>query len=478
MSNPLFVFVLYLLYGLVFFAMGVAVFARDLRASNQAIARPLWLFALFAFTHAFHEWSELFLLLQEHYEEAAFPLRIKALKLWPVLLSYCFLLLFGISLLARVYPKRRHLLFSIPPLLFGLLAIAVLAGREQLPYSFLEYHNYRIRNILGFPGGLAAGLGFLAYAATVKPLSRRGAHQFAWAGIFTVLYGILTGIIPSRTPVPLLFQIEVARGLAALGILHFLMRGLHVFDVERQVAVEERLQRFAQSERINALGKLASGIAHEINNPLSNVSLAVELLKKDLSGETGFVTIPKRFSVIERNLQRASKIAQELLYVSRSRDGAAVDADLNEVIRGTLTLLGTAPEGGSIDFRPGELPPIRIVPWKIEEVFLNLLVNARDATPSGGRILITTAAGNGEVVAEVADSGPGIAPEHRSRIFDPFFTTKEVGHGTGLGLSVSQGIMERHGGRIELKETGPGGTKMAVVFPLPGVSHDERSAGG
>ncbi|MFU8856835.1 MAG: sensor histidine kinase [Deferrisomatales bacterium] len=478
MSNPLFVFVLYLLYGLVFFSMGVAVFARDLRASNQAIARPLWLFALFAFTHAFHEWLELYLLLQESFEDAPFLFRIKSLKLWPVLLSYCFLLSFGILLLSRIYPRWRRPLFLVPPLLFGLLALAVLAGREQYAHDFLAHHNYRIRNLVGFPAGLAAGLAFLAYGATVRTLSSKGANNFVWAGLFTVLYGILTGLIPSRTPLPVLIQVEVARALSALGILHFLMRGLHVFDIERQVAIEQRLQRFAQSERINALGRLASGIAHEINNPLSNVSLSVELLKRDLSGEPDTETIPRRFTVIERNLQRASKIAQELLFVSRSRDGDAVDADLNEVIRGTLTLLGTAPKGDSIDFRPGELPPIRIVLWKIEEVFLNLLVNARDVTPPGGRIVITTAAGNGHVVAEVADSGPGIAPEHRGRIFDPFFTSKEVGHGTGLGLSVSQGIMERHGGRIELKETGPGGTKMAVVFPLPGVSHDEGSAVG
>ncbi len=471
MSNPLFVFVLYLLYGLVFFAMGVAVFARDLRASNQAIARPLWLFALFAFTHAFHEWSELFLLLQEPFEDSQVLLRIKALKLWPVLFSYCFLLLFGILLLARVYPRRRHLFLLVPPVLFGFLAVAVWAGRDQFSIDFLQYHNHRIRNILGFPGGLAAGLGFMAYAATVRGLSRRGARNFTWAGVFTILYGIFTGLIPSRTPLPLLIQIEVARALTAAGILHFLMRGLHVFDVERQVAVEERLQRFAESEKTNALGKLASGIAHEINNPLSNVSLSVELLKQDLSAVEGVESLPRRFAVIERNLRRASKIAQELLCVSRSRDGEAVEADLNEVIRGTLTLLGPAHGGCPVELHLGELPPVHIVPWKIEEVFLNLLMNARDAARPEGRVAITTAAGNGEVVAEISDSGPGVAPEHLGRIFDPFFTTKEVGHGTGLGLSVSRGIMERHGGRIEIKETGPGGTVMAVVFPLPGAAH-------
>lgn len=471
MASPLFIFTVYLLYGLAFFSMGIAVLSRDVRASNQAIARPLWLFALFAFTHAFHEWSELYLLLQAPEENSAFLLRIKALKLWPVVLSYCFLLLFGILLLARVYPRRRHVLFLIPPVLFGLLALAVAAGQAQFPFEFIQYHNYRIRNILGFPGGLAAGLGFMAYAATVRPLSRRGARNFTWAGIFTLLYAVFTGLIPSRTPLPLLVQIEVARGLAAVGILHFLMRGLHVFDVERQVAIEDRLQRFAQSEKTNALGKLASGVAHEINNPLTNISLSVELLKRDLSAVEGVESLPRRFDFIERNLGRASKIAQELLYISRSQDGEVVEADLNEVIRGTLTLLGPARGDCSIEFRSGELPPVRIVPWKIEEVFLNLLMNARDAAGAAGRVVITTAAHGGEVVAEISDTGPGIAPEHLGHIFDPFFTTKEVGHGTGLGLPVSQGIMERHGGRIEVVETGPRGTTVAVRFPAPGVAH-------
>ncbi|MEW6490422.1 MAG: ATP-binding protein [Thermodesulfobacteriota bacterium] len=472
MSDPLVIFIVYLLYGLAFFAMGIAVVSRDTRSSNLSLAPLLWLFAVFAFTHAFHEWSELYLILQGSHLDPRLLLRIKGLKLWPVVASYFFLLLFGIFLLGRVYPRQRNvLLLVVPLLLFGLLATTMASAEPQRSVEFLQYHNFRIRNFLGFPAGIAAGLGFAAYASTVQELSPRGARSFRWAGAFLVVYGVLTGLVPSRTLVPLFGQVEVLRGLSAVAILHFLMRGLHVFDAERRVAIEDRLRRFAESEKTHALGKLASGIAHEINNPLGNVSLSVELLKKDLSGVAGMEGTARRFALIERNLDRASKIARELLYVSRSQDAEAVEADLNEVIRGALTLLGPGTDECPIELRPGPLPPLHLVPWKVEEVFLNLLLNARDAAGPGGKIVISTAAKNGEVVAEVADTGPGIAPEDVGRIFDPFFTTKEVGRGTGLGLSVSRGIMERHGGRIEVARTGPGGTVMAVVFPVRGAAH-------
>lgn len=108
-------------------------------------------------------------------------------------------------------------------------------------------------------------------------------------------------------------QIEVFRAIAAAGVLHFVMNALHVFDLERQAQIAESLKRFAQSEKLSSLGKLAAGIAHEINNPLTNVSLNVEMLKKKLGSEAGGEAHEKRFAAIERNLDRASRIARELL---------------------------------------------------------------------------------------------------------------------------------------------------------------------
>ncbi len=467
MSGPLYIFVLYLLYGLAFFAMGMAIISRDTRSSNLEIARPLWLFALFAFTHAFHEWSELYLLLQQRFIEPDFLLRIKLTKLGPVFVSFCFLLLFGLVLLRIVFPRQRRLLLLVPGVLFPVLLVSLLRAGPEKSVAFLQYADFLLRNFVGFPAGLIAGLGMVAYSKAVRHLSRRGARNFMISGFCLMIYGVLAGLVPSRTVLFAGAQIEVFRGLSAVAILHFLMNALHVFDVERKALIEERLQRFAQSEKINSLGKLAAGIAHEINNPLANVSLNVEMLKGDLQQEGCFNSHEKRFTAIERNIGRASKIARELLDFSRTREAELATTDLNEVVRNTLELLGPRSDF-NLRLNLGEIQPIMAIPWKLEEVFLNLILNAIEATPPGGTITISTAAREGAVIAEVADTGVGIPRECLNSIFDPFFTTKEVGKGTGLGLSICLGIMKLHGGGLEVKSTGPAGTIMALIFPASG----------
>jgi signal transduction histidine kinase len=251
------------------------------------------------------------------------------------------------------------------------------------------------------------------------------------------------------------------------------MNALHIFDLEREEMIEERLQRFAQTEKLTSLGKLAAGIAHEINNPLANVSLNVEMLKKKLGSADGGEAYEKRFTAIERNLDRASRIARELLAFSRQEETkeAAVSLDLNEVLRDTLTLIGPRRHDYRFELALTPLPAVRGIPWKLEEVFLNVIINAMEATAAGGEIALSTRAEGAAAVVEITDSGVGIPAENVRSIFDPFFTTKEVGKGTGLGLSICFGIMERHGGRIDVTSQAGAGTSVALVFPKGGT-HD------
>ncbi|NOQ42490.1 MAG: sensor histidine kinase [Desulfuromusa sp.] len=465
MPGEFFTFLLYLFYGMAFFAIGVSITSRDTRASNLKIVSVLWLFALFAYSHAFHEWFELY----QSLPSPAFPERfiplINFLKLILVFISFSFLLLFGIYILRIVFPDNRQLFSLLPIPLALLLLIAILPLSDTLSSENFTFINSRIRNFIGLPAAFCSGLGLIFYSRTVAHISNKGAKNFIGAGIALLSYGLLTGVIPSGTRLPILnAPIELFRGLSAFAMLHFFMNALYIFDEERKLLTEERLIRFAKAEKLHALGKLAFGIAHEINNPLANISMNVEMLKSEISDTADNNRTIKRFDTIDRNLDRASKIARELLAFSTDKEADFVSTSLNGVIDSTLELLGSRRKTYRITVIHGDIANISAIPWKLEEVFLNLLVNAMDATPEGGSISITTQQNGGQIIAQISDSGCGIPAELMNQVMDPFFTTKEVGQGTGLGLSICYGIMELHGGNIELKSQDTG-TTVTLIFP-------------
>jgi signal transduction histidine kinase len=463
-------FFIFLFYGLVFFTTGVAITSTATRGSKLKIARYLPLFAIFAFVHAIHEWLVLFLFLEwPGLPKELLPV-ISRLRLVPVSISYVFLLMFGYFVLQAVYPQKRRILrviaITLPVILFACLLYGGLAGEER----FFRFAAMRRRNLLGFPGALAAGLGLIGYAGTIRRTSGKVARNFTGAGIALIAYGICAGLVPTGTVLPWGVRVELIRGITGIFILHFLMNALHIFDLEREEMIEERLQRFAQSEKLTSLGKLAAGIAHEINNPLANVSLNVEMLKKSLATTAAGEAYEKRFAAIERNLERASRIARELLSFSRhdEKEEHAEAVDLNAVLQDTLTLVGPRRNDYRFELMLNPLPLVRGIPWKLEEVFLNVIINAMEATPAGGEITIATRSEGANAVVEITDRGIGIPPENIRSIFDPFFTTKEVGKGTGLGLSICFGIMERHGGRIDVTSKEGAGTTVALIFPAGG----------
>jgi signal transduction histidine kinase len=290
-------------------------------------------------------------------------------------------------------------------------------------------------------------------------------------------------VIPSHAKIPFLaIPVEIFRSLTAALITYFLVRAMNVFNVETRKTLEQQILHLAQAEKLAAIGKLAAGIAHEINNPLTNISLNIELLKKELqSGTTPEAGVEKRFAAIERNIDRASRIARELLHFSRRKEDALVPVNLNEVISGTLTLLGTKRHNYRIETKLLPLLPVMAVQVKIEEVLLNILLNAMDASPPGGLITLGTRCQGGEVIIEITDQGAGIAPEHLNKAMEPFYTTKDVGQGTGLGLSVCYSIMELFRGRIELNSTVGIGTTILLIFPhalSQGGKNDGNHGGG
>jgi len=466
------IFLLYLFYGMAFFAIGVSITSRDTRSSHLKIAGILWLFALFAYSHAFHEWFELyqnlpFLTFPERYA----PL-IYSLKLLLVLVSFVFLLIFGVRVLRLAFPDQRKV-FNLLPIPFAvmllLIVISHLSELRPEDYTYIDHYSFinaRVRNLIGLPGAFFSGIGLLYYSRTLTNISGKGSRNFAGAGYALMLYGILTGVIPSGSHLPLLnLPIELFRSISAFVILHFVMHALYIFDEERRLLIEERLARFAKAEKLHALGKLAFGIAHEINNPLTNVSMTVELLQNEIAETQDSERTKKRFVTIERNLDRASKIARELLAFSPEKETQFAPTAINEVIESTLALLGARCKDYRIECDFSSLDDISGIPWKLEEVFLNVLVNAMDASQEGERILIRTRQGNHQVIVEICDRGCGIPEDQLGLVLDPFFTTKPVGKGTGLGLSICYGIMDLHGGQIDLSSEVDKGTKVRLIFP-------------
>jgi len=234
-------------------------------------------------------------------------------------------------------------------------------------------------------------------------------------------------------------------------------------DVTDRAELERRLM---QADKLSSIGLLAAGVAHEVNTPLAVISTYAQMLAKQISGDEQKAPLLEK---IARQTFRASEIVNSLLNFSRTSPTEFVPLDLNKVLRETLTLVEHQFAKSSVkaDLAFDEnIPLIKGSPGKLQQVFLNLFLNARDAMESGGSLRIETERWNGAVRVKVRDTGAGIAPENLARIFDPFFTTKGARKGTGLGLSVSYGIVREHGGNIEVQSQVGHGTQFVLTFPV------------
>jgi signal transduction histidine kinase len=247
---------------------------------------------------------------------------------------------------------------------------------------------------------------------------------------------------------------------------------------ERTRELQEAQNQLMQAEKLKSLGQLVAGVAHELNNPIgfvhANLQLLDEFIEKLLAAqERGEDTAPFRDAIAKllarsrEGTERVKKIVQDLRTFSRTDQADLQQANLTDEIDRTLALMEPRFKGLIEIVREyEELPEVRCYPGQLNQVFLNLLMNACDVLENGGRITIRAAPVENGVRLEFEDSGPGIPPEVQGRIFDPFFTTKEIGKGTGLGLSLSHGIIERHGGRIHVESEPGHGTCFVIELPL------------
>ena len=305
------------------------------------------------------------------------------------------------------------------------------------------------------PAWLAAGAP--AHGAVLVPLVAHGR-----------VIGDVCAVTPAETPLAP-GAVETLRFLAptaalALDVLLLDERGQRQHEDERRLAEQLR-----QAEKMAALGELVAGVAHEINNPLTGISAFAELLLEDGLGDEQRESV----RLIKREADRAVGVVRDLLAFSRKTEPEHLPLQLDALLEHVVRMRAYALRAGGIaltlDLAP-DLPPVRGDEAKLQQVILNLLLNAEYALRESAvpRLPVrarATTTGTAGVVIEVSDTGVGIAPDAVARIFEPFYTTKPPGEGTGLGLSVSYGIVQSHGGEITVRSTPGAGTTFAVALP-------------
>ena len=241
------------------------------------------------------------------------------------------------------------------------------------------------------------------------------------------------------------------------------------FGEVRRAAAQLRTTRLQliQSEKLESMGRLAAGVAHEVKNPLMTILTGVKILSKRLSDadESTRTLLQDMADAVGR----ADAIVGGLLSYSRQHELHRLPIDLNGTLERSLVLvnheLGKRRIAIVREFSPA-LPRLELDESKMEQVFIDLFMNALQAMDQDGTLTLRTASTASAVIVKVEDTGPGIPPEHLGKVFDPFFTTKPIGLGTGLGLAVSRHLIDMHGGKIEIGNRDGGGAQVTITLPI------------
>ncbi len=242
-------------------------------------------------------------------------------------------------------------------------------------------------------------------------------------------------------------------------------------DLTEHILLEEQL---VQSTKLAAVGRLISGIAHEVNNPVSIIKLHIASVMRDVNSQSLPEDLIETLRVIQRQNNKVGEIISGLQAFSRQGSFSPDWVDVNQTVHTALRLVENTLQNQGIVYQAeleDSLPKVFLDPIRIEQVLLNLFNNAIEAMPDGGVLTISTTLETDQtdedwVVIRIRDTGTGIEEDHLTQLFDPFFTTKEVGEGTGLGLSVSYGLIQEHGGRIKVSSQPGKGSEFQIYLPV------------
>ncbi len=249
----------------------------------------------------------------------------------------------------------------------------------------------------------------------------------------------------------------------------------HVITVGENITSRVKAHRaVARAEKLAAVGRLAAGVVHEINNPLATIAACAESLEKRIqegafSGSPDTEDLREYLGLIRDEAFRCKTITNGLLDFSRLRAGVRVPVDMTEIIKATARLVSHQHRGDDIQIvveAAAGLPHVAGDVGQLQQAVVALATNAIDAMPDGGTLTLRAIRSSARVLVQVEDTGIGIAPENMTKIFDPFFTTKDVGRGTGLGLAVCYGILSDHGGRLDVRSALGAGSTFTITLPV------------
>lgn len=340
----------------------------------------------------------------------------------------------------------------------------VVVDRKGVPLMFNEgaerILGYKAEEVIGHPEVFRQ---FYPLEVATEMMRRMRSDQYGPKDKLNTTQ--ITFIHKNGEEVPVLFSAAIIREhnreVGSVGIFSDLREYLKL----RQ-DLEESQTQLVQAQKIASLGRLASGVAHEINNPLAGILIYSELFQQQLpEGTPGREYLEE---IIAQTL-RCQQIVQRLLEFSRQSLGQKVLFDINQIINRCVDLVSHQAIFLNVTFHrrlDPDLPQMEGDPGQLQQVFTNLLLNAADAMAGRGSITITSQADDQGVILTFADTGCGIPPEVRDKVFEPFFTTKAPGQGTGLGLAIVYGVIQRHGGTIEVDSSVGGGTTFTVRLPL------------
>lgn len=501
--------IVFFIYGLAFVVMGIAIWVQPRKESGFKLADILWFLSGFGIVHGGNEWLDMWAIIKGRNA----PLDV--IRWLALVISYFFLFEFGRRLCGisgvkyPLWQKKiaRLMIWWLVPLI-GLTIFIFISAAD-----FWKIETIWIRYLLGLPGGMFTALSFFTYYRCEKEIlgQLKVKRYFVWAGISFLVYAILGGlVVPKGNFFPsnwlntdsflsvVKIPVQAFRAVFAVIIAWSIARILVIFnweareklktEITEHKKVEEELRiayeklkntqaQLVQAAKMAAVGQLASGLAHEINNPLTGVLNNVQLVKTELEQKKHYTVsqLQEILDVVEESALRCRKIIRSLLDFSRTSRGPFQLVALNDAIEKTLILIGHEAKAEKITIEANfqvDLPNILGDTQLLQQAIFDIIANARwaiaQAGKDGGKIAIKTeyAPQIRAVVVSISDTGIGIPKENLDKIFEPFFTTKPVGQGTGLGLSIAYGIIKEHKGEISVESEINKGTTLRMVLPV------------
>jgi signal transduction histidine kinase len=458
--KELFEFSLYLLYGLIFVVIGFTIFFRDFRFSNLSIASALPTLAVFGFIHGLHEWSEMYLFVYK--QELSMHTTVKLFKVFKLWLSFLALGYFAIQMLSMTKWRLRKQLLVVAELVSVVFLFSVIYRYfHQDLNDFVRDTTLQTRWLFGSCAGILAGASLMNYSQKLKLEERKAASAVGRLGICIIIYGLSAGI----------FYIEdltigaSIRTAIAFMIWLYLRQTLKLFEDERQLQIEGAIRQFHHDSKLRELGELSSSITHEIKTPLSSALMRCDLLEKQIDqDDVDREKMKRQLSYIRKGVLKAAHISQELLQFSHKRNAIKQKVSMDELVNEALNLMEHRLH--YFDIQKNIMPNLFFYADKeqLEEVLINLINNAIDASEENKKIVIKAEQKGLRVILSVIDFGTGIDEAILEKVTLPFFTTKDKHHGTGLGLTLCQKIVDQNGGSLLIENTGTG---LCVSIELP-----------